>query len=239
MCRQVHPAVEGGAVDHAALLQHMLRQEGEDPAGGGVSPDVVVLIPGGEHRRHGPPGPLRQNGADGGAPAAADTGFAVDHRAGEALPVPDHGDGVVGADAGAGGAAGAAGWVRKPGQRPLRRRSGTGCPPARSRAGPPGRSADSPGTAAAPGRGGRPPPPSRWGPFSSAVSPLPMIRSARPSRLRRLKVRELSGAASSAGGGRREEGLAELGRRTRSRGRSWCTHRRRSGTAPETPPGRR
>ena len=37
------------------------------------------------------------------------------------------------------------------------------------------------------------------GAVSSAVSPLPMIRSPRPSRLSRLKVRELSGTAISAG----------------------------------------
>ena len=45
------------------------------------------------------------------------------------------------------------------------------------------------------------------GAVSSAVSPLPMIRSARPSRLRRLKVRELSGAASSAGAAAVKKGL--------------------------------
>ena len=37
------------------------------------------------------------------------------------------------------------------------------------------------------------------GAVRSAVSPLPMIRSPSPRRLNRLKVRELSGAAISAG----------------------------------------
>ena len=106
-------AVKGRAEHDAAALQHIVRQRREGAAGGGVLADALVPVPGGEHRRQGLGLPLTEQGADSGAVPAMDALVQIDIRIGEALPVPLHGDGVPGAAARAGGAAGTAGVVRQ------------------------------------------------------------------------------------------------------------------------------
>ena len=118
---QVLVGVKGGAEDHAAPLQHILRDQGEHAAGGGVLADGVVLVPGGEHRRDAAALLGIQDGAHGGAAAAAHAAVRVHRRVGKALLVPPHGQGVFRAHGGAGGAAGAAGVVRQHGPRGDRR----------------------------------------------------------------------------------------------------------------------
>ena len=116
---QMLAAVKGGAKDHAAAFQDILRQQGEHAARGGVSSDLIVSIPGREYSGHGALRPLPQDGAHRRAVPAPHTGRSVDHRIGKALPVPLHGDGVLGTAAGAGRAAGAVGVVRQMGQGPF------------------------------------------------------------------------------------------------------------------------
>ena len=119
---QVLLSVQGRAEHHAASLQHIVRQGGEGPAGGGVPPDVRLPVPGGEGGGQGLGLPLAEHGAGVRAKPAADALLRVHSGEGEALLVPDQGDGVPGAAGGAGGAAGAVGPVRQEGAVPLHRR---------------------------------------------------------------------------------------------------------------------
>ncbi|MPN36545.1 hypothetical protein SDC9_184054 [bioreactor metagenome] len=110
---QALPVVQRRAEHHAAAFQRVCRDQRKYAAGGGVLADHVVPVPGGEHRREGAALGRVERRADCRAPPAVNTFFRVDQWVGKALPVRLHGNGVLRADGGAGGAAGA---VRPSGQ---------------------------------------------------------------------------------------------------------------------------